>query len=192
MNPKPIEQAKTRDLALSLQAMKRARKRAEELARATNTPLVQVVDGKVVLVTPGRSADQKPIGAETANPGAALSVAREVATLFVMTRAALPSGVLEAIVEVLEPEEVWLFGSRARETQRSDSDWDVMAILPDSASEEHLDLVWVWDRLREVRRHRVEVFPIRRSEFEAERETLGALSEAVAREGHVLYGAPFA
>lgn len=33
--------------------MKRARKRAEELARATNTPLVQVVDGKVVLVTPG-------------------------------------------------------------------------------------------------------------------------------------------
>jgi hypothetical protein len=58
MNPKPIEQAKTRDLALSLQAMLRARKRAEELARATNTPLVQVVDGKVVLVTPGASSDQ--------------------------------------------------------------------------------------------------------------------------------------
>jgi predicted ABC-type ATPase len=35
----------TPDLALSLPAMKRARKRAEEQARATNTALVQVMDG---------------------------------------------------------------------------------------------------------------------------------------------------
>lgn len=105
-----------------------------------------------------------------------------------MSTVALPAGVLESIVEVLEPEEVWLFGSRARETHQPDSDWDVMAILPDSASDELLDLVNVWQRLREVRRYRVEVFPIRRSDFEEARETLGALAEAVAREGRVLYG----
>ncbi len=105
-----------------------------------------------------------------------------------MANAALPAGVLEQIVEALQPEEVWLFGSRARDTNGPDSDWDVMAILPDSASDELLDLGKVWQRLREVRRYRVEVFPIRRSDFEGERQTLGALAEAVAREGRVLYG----
>jgi len=57
MNPKPIEQAKTRDLALALPALERARKRAEELARATNTELVQMVDGEIVFVKPGAPAD---------------------------------------------------------------------------------------------------------------------------------------
>ena len=35
-------------------AMLRARKRAEEIAIATDTALVEMVDGKVVLVYPGR------------------------------------------------------------------------------------------------------------------------------------------
>jgi hypothetical protein len=30
-----------------------------------------------------------------------------------MAPAAIPAGVIDRIVEVLEPEEVWLFGSRA-------------------------------------------------------------------------------
>ena len=99
----------------------------------------------------------------------------------------LPDSVLESIVQALQPEEVWLFGSRARETHGPESDWDLMAVLPDSASDELLDLSSVWGRLREVRRHRVEVFPIRRSDFEGERQSLGALAEAVAREGRLLY-----
>jgi hypothetical protein len=53
MNPKPIEQAKTPELALALPALRRARKRAEELAIATNTALIQVQDGQVVRVRPG-------------------------------------------------------------------------------------------------------------------------------------------
>ena len=52
MNPKPIEQARTKELALALPALRRARRRAEEIALATNTSLVQVEDGKVVLVKP--------------------------------------------------------------------------------------------------------------------------------------------
>jgi hypothetical protein len=52
MNPKPVEQARTRELALALPALRRARRRAEEIAFATNTSLVQVEDGKVVLVKP--------------------------------------------------------------------------------------------------------------------------------------------
>lgn len=52
MNPKPVEQARTRELALALPALRRARQRAEEIAIATNTCLVQVKDGHVVQITP--------------------------------------------------------------------------------------------------------------------------------------------
>jgi RNA-binding protein YhbY len=60
MKPRPIEEAKTPDLRLSLQAMKRARQRAEEIARATNTALVQMVDGKMVFVRPGEQSTSHP------------------------------------------------------------------------------------------------------------------------------------
>jgi hypothetical protein len=52
MNPKPIEHANTPDLALALPALRRARKRAEEIAIATNTALVQVQNGQVIRVRP--------------------------------------------------------------------------------------------------------------------------------------------
>ncbi len=52
MNPKPIEQAKNPLLARTLPALLRARKRAEELAAATNTAVVDLVGGKVVHVRP--------------------------------------------------------------------------------------------------------------------------------------------
>jgi hypothetical protein len=59
MNPKPVEQAKTPELALALPALRRARKRAEEIAIATNTALIQVEDGQVVRVHP-RAAGEHP------------------------------------------------------------------------------------------------------------------------------------
>ena len=59
MNPKPIEQARTPELALALPALRRARRRAEEIARATNTAIVQVEDGRVVRIKPS-SADTPP------------------------------------------------------------------------------------------------------------------------------------
>jgi predicted nucleotidyltransferase len=101
----------------------------------------------------------------------------------------LPPGVVERIVEALAPEEVWLFGSRARETHGPDSDWDLMVVVPDDAPDQHVDLVAVWAALRELRRLRVEVIPIRRREFDETRTTPGELAEAVAREGRVVYAA---
>jgi hypothetical protein len=52
MNPKPVEQARTPELALALPALRRARRRAEEIAIATNTSIVQVEDGRVVRIRP--------------------------------------------------------------------------------------------------------------------------------------------
>jgi predicted nucleotidyltransferase len=105
-----------------------------------------------------------------------------------MALVALPSGVIDRIVEVLAPEEVWLFGSRARDTHGPDNDWDLMAVLPDTANDRDLDLATVWSKLRELRRMRVEVIPIRRHEFDENRDVPGELAEAVSREGRLVYG----
>ena len=60
MNPKPIELANTPDLALALPALRRARKRAEEIALATNTALIQIENGEVVRVEPGAKRERAP------------------------------------------------------------------------------------------------------------------------------------
>jgi predicted nucleotidyltransferase len=92
------------------------------------------------------------------------------------------------IVEVLHPEQVWLFGSRARGEARVDSDWDFMAILADDAPEQDLDLASVWPRLRDLRLRRVEVFTMTRGEFDEWKRSLGTLAEIVASTGVVVYG----
>ena len=52
VNPKPISQAKNPDLRAAVAALLRARKRAEEIARETGTPLVECRAGKVGMVPP--------------------------------------------------------------------------------------------------------------------------------------------
>jgi hypothetical protein len=54
MNRKQIETAKDPDLAGSWVAIRRAAKRAEQVAASTNTELVVLRNGKCVHVKPGR------------------------------------------------------------------------------------------------------------------------------------------
>ena len=58
MNQKKIELAKDPDLAGSWNAIRRAAKRAVQVAVSTNTELVVLRDGKCVRVKPG--GEQKP------------------------------------------------------------------------------------------------------------------------------------
>ncbi len=62
MNPKDIEQAKDRDLAGSLPALRRAAKRARQIAVQTGTALIVWRDGQIVRidVTDQEEAPQKP------------------------------------------------------------------------------------------------------------------------------------
>ncbi|HWO17612.1 MAG TPA: nucleotidyltransferase domain-containing protein [Kofleriaceae bacterium] len=99
----------------------------------------------------------------------------------------VPAHFIARIVEELCPLEIWLFGSRARGTHRPDSDWDLMAILPDTAPEDNLDIVNVWTRLRDIHAKRVELFPITRSEFDRFKLSLGTLSQMVASDGVIVY-----
>lgn len=93
-----------------------------------------------------------------------------------------PPGVIEQLVEMMHPEQIWLFGSRARGTARPDSDWDLLVVLPDSTNVS-LDLSSIWGELRDLRRQRVEMVPMRRTDFEANRNLLGTLAQIVASEG---------
>ena len=46
---------------------------------------------------------------------------------------------LERIEAVYAPEDVLLFGSRAKGTAEPDGDWDILVVLPDNADERLLD-----------------------------------------------------
>jgi hypothetical protein len=48
------------------------------------------------------------------------------------------------IRETMAPTEIWLFGSRARGDFSSDSDWDLLAVLPDTAAAELFDPLTAW------------------------------------------------
>ncbi|TMQ14397.1 MAG: nucleotidyltransferase domain-containing protein [Deltaproteobacteria bacterium] len=99
----------------------------------------------------------------------------------------VPREFVARIVEVLHPLQIWLFGSRARGEARADSDWDMMAILPDDAPDDDLDLCSVWTRLRDLRLQRLELFTMTRSDFEEWNRSLGTLAEIVASTGIVVY-----
>jgi hypothetical protein len=78
-----------------------------------------------------------------------------------------PPGVSERIVEV-------------------ESDWDLLVVVSDSAPIP-LDNE-AWHALRDVRRQRIEIVPIRRGEFEADRQEFGSLAYVATTTGRLVYG----
>ena len=56
---------------------------------------------------------------------------------------------LASVDERLHPVEIWLFGSRARGDDTPDSDWDLLAVLPDDCPDELTDPVVAWEIARE-------------------------------------------
>jgi uncharacterized protein len=93
---------------------------------------------------------------------------------------------LKRLVELcrseLGAEQVWLFGSRARGDNRPESDWDLLAILPDDAPEEALDPVNLWQIRRKSGLH-ADLIGVRRSEFIDSLDSVTTLSRIVHDEG---------
>jgi uncharacterized protein len=92
------------------------------------------------------------------------------------------------IVDAIHPQQLWLFGSRARGDARDGSDWDFLAILADDAPEQDLDIGNVWQRLRDLRLERVELFTMTRNDFEEWKGSPGTLAQIVASSGVVVHG----
>jgi uncharacterized protein len=99
---------------------------------------------------------------------------------------ACPPGAIDRIVEVLHPEQIWLFGSRARGTAGPESDWDLMVVVPDAEAVPPDDESW--RALRDVRRQRIDLVPIHQAEFEADRREFGTLAHVATTTGRLVYG----
>jgi predicted nucleotidyltransferase len=94
-----------------------------------------------------------------------------------------PIGTLLARIEAqYHPEQVWLFGSRARGDAGPESDWDLFVVVPDDTREEQLDLLFVW-RMKRGSGVLADVIACRASEFREACDTVNTLSYAVATEG---------
>jgi predicted nucleotidyltransferase len=93
---------------------------------------------------------------------------------------------LSRIIEAMRPDQIWLFGSRARGGARANSDWDLLVVLPDDATDDDLDLMRAWQTVRDLRIP-ADVIPVRRSEFEEARDHAGTLVRTVVGEGKQIY-----
>ncbi|SFE92537.1 nucleotidyltransferase domain-containing protein [Roseivivax sediminis] len=99
---------------------------------------------------------------------------------------------VERLVELCRTElgalEVYLFGSRARGDHREDSDYDLLAVLPDTAPLEAEHPMTLF-RLRRQSRAHADLFAVRRQDFLGARSVVNTLSYCVACEGVRIYTA---
>ncbi len=94
--------------------------------------------------------------------------------------------ILERLREMLGPEQVWLFGSRARGDATHDSDWDLFVVMPDDASEDAYNPGRTWP-LRRGAGVRADLAFCRASEFADARSIVNTLAHDVEREGVLIY-----
>ena len=93
---------------------------------------------------------------------------------------------LDRIESKYHPEQVWLFGSRARGDARPTSDWDLVVVVPDDTEEQDLGPLVAW-RLQRGSGVYADVIPCRASEFLSDCTTVNTLAYTVAREGVLIY-----
>ncbi|WP_437679282.1 nucleotidyltransferase domain-containing protein [Sorangium sp. So ce131] len=93
---------------------------------------------------------------------------------------------LARIKDRCHPEQIWLFGSRARGDARPWSDWDLLVVVPDDIDESELSPLLSW-RLQKGSGVPADVLLCRRSDFVADRETVNTIAYDVASEGVLIY-----
>lgn len=94
---------------------------------------------------------------------------------------------LDEVVRTHHPLAVYLFGSRAEGRARPDSDYDLLVVLPDDATEEDLDVGRAYES---VIRASVpgDVIPTTREVFLACRDNLSTIEGVAHAGGCLLYG----
>ncbi len=84
------------------------------------------------------------------------------------------------------PEQIWLFGSRARGDAGPESDWDLLVVVPDGLSDSALDPVVAW-RLQRESGVSADLVLCRASDFREDRTTPNTLAFEAAHRGVLLY-----
>jgi len=97
--------------------------------------------------------------------------------------------VLDAIVTSVQPDGVILFGSRARGDFRADSDFDLAILAPDGVARRRVAMR-AYESLATVadRSVAVDIVVLTPSLIAAERDLVGSIARAIAREGVFVYG----
>jgi predicted nucleotidyltransferase len=93
---------------------------------------------------------------------------------------------LDRIVAHWKPQQIWLFGSRARGDATPDSDWDLFVVVDDDVDDDEFD-PGIGRRLRRECGVRADVIPWRASEFAEFRATPNTLAYSVATDGMLLH-----
>lgn len=86
------------------------------------------------------------------------------------------------------PEQIWLFGSRARGEADPHSDWDLLVVVGDAAPDEWLDASRLWDLCHGASLVPTDVVLVRRGDFVRMRRYAGSLCRTVALEGTLVHG----
>ena len=96
--------------------------------------------------------------------------------------------VVGRLVHVLEPERIYLFGSRARGDSQDDSDYDLLVVVPSSDVPPHRRAQVAHRALGGIR-VAADILVWTRQEFDRFRPVPGSLAATVLREGRLVYDA---
>ena len=95
--------------------------------------------------------------------------------------------ILARVIDRWHPLQIWLFGSRARGEARPDSDWDLLAIVPDCPEPADFeDPMTVW-RVKRQPGVCCDLVVYRASDFEADRTVPNTLAYSTNLDGVLLY-----
>jgi predicted nucleotidyltransferase len=103
-----------------------------------------------------------------------------------MRTLAIPEELLKGVLEVFQPDRVILFGSHARGEENSDSDFDLLVVVPDDTPQERLTLA-ARRAARLAFRKAADIVPCRRSVFERKLRVPGSLASIANSQGVVVY-----
>ncbi|MDP8205217.1 MAG: nucleotidyltransferase domain-containing protein [Candidatus Electryonea clarkiae] len=98
------------------------------------------------------------------------------------------AGIVRKLIDAYNPEQVYLFGSKARGDETGDSDYDLMLIVPNDASlqKRHSRLAYQVLRGTGIA---ADILVWTKSEFEKRLHVVASLPATVIREGKLLYAA---
>jgi hypothetical protein len=95
--------------------------------------------------------------------------------------------ILARVVERWNPLQIWLFGSRARGDAAIDSDWDLLAVVPDCPDPADFDdPMTVW-RVKRQPGVPSDLVVYRASDFAADRPVPNTLAHAARLDGVLVY-----
>jgi predicted nucleotidyltransferase len=92
----------------------------------------------------------------------------------------------DRLVVTLKPRAIWFFGSRARGDARTDSDFDLLVVLPDGLPAEAYDFRTVAEPVVACGLG-YDIVPCSWSDFEKDRDEFGSLVNKAVTEGRQIY-----